>query len=145
MNLFFFGGGGGRWRFFFFLFFSFLRVLTNNRAVGKGRGSSIFLSRHCFFISNRVAKGWGWDLGQNLSNWPSSKFGKLSKWGLWSTFFSNKKQHLSKKKIHFTAMVIIFWEFLMFHQFFLSPQVKRGQIISNKLVYTICLSGCRTT
>ena len=32
------------------------------------------------------------------------------------------------------TMVIIFWEFLMFYQFFLSPEVKRSLIISNKLV-----------
>ena len=29
-------------------------------------------------------------------------------------------------------MVIIFWDFLMFDQTFLSPQVKRSAIISNK-------------
>ena len=27
---------------------------------------------------------------------------------------------------------MIFWDFLMFYQFFLSPQVKRSVIISNK-------------
>ena len=32
-----------------------------------------------------------------------------------------------------TTMVITFWEFLMFYQFFPSPQVKRSLIISNKL------------
>ena len=31
-----------------------------------------------------------------------------------------------------TILVIIFWEFLMFYQIFLSPQVKRIVIISNK-------------
>ena len=31
-----------------------------------------------------------------------------------------------------TIMVIIFWDFLMFDQIFLSPQVKRSVIISNK-------------
>ena len=35
-----------------------------------------------FFISSRVAKDWGWDLHQNLNNWPGWKFEKLSKWGL---------------------------------------------------------------
>ena len=34
-------------------------------------------------------------------------------------------------------MVIIFWEFLMFYQFFLSAQVKRSMIISNKPGYQI--------
>ena len=29
-------------------------------------------------------------------------------------------------------MVVIFWDFLMFDQIFLSPQVKRSVIISNK-------------
>ena len=31
-----------------------------------------------------------------------------------------------------TIMEIIFWEFLMFYQNFLSPQVKQSLIISNK-------------
>ena len=44
-----------------------------------------------------------------------------------------------------TTMVIILWKFLMFYQIFLSPQVKRSLIISNKLVYTICLTSCWTT
>ena len=30
------------------------------------------------------------------------------------------------------VLVIIFWDFLMFDQVFLSPQVKRSSIISNK-------------
>ena len=30
------------------------------------------------------------------------------------------------------VLVIIFWDFLMFDQIFLSPQVKRSSIISNK-------------
>ena len=33
---------------------------------------------------------------------------------------------------------------LMFYQFFLSPQVKRSLIISNKLVCTSCLTSCQT-
>ena len=32
-----------------------------------------------------------------------------------------------------TTMLIIFWDFLMAGQFFLSPQVERNVIISNKL------------
>ena len=32
----------------------------------------------------------------------------------------------------FTIMVIIFWEILVFYQIFLSPEVKRSEIISNK-------------
>ena len=34
---------------------------------------------------------------------------------------------------------------LMVEQSFLSPQVKRIMIISNKLVYTICLMSCQLT
>ena len=30
-------------------------------------------------------------------------------------------------------LVVIFWDFLIFHQIFISPQVKRSVIISNKL------------
>ena len=33
-------------------------------------------------------------------------------------------------------------QFLMFYQTFLSPQVKQGLIISNKLIYTSCLTSC---
>ena len=33
----------------------------------------------------------------------------------------------------------------MVEQIFLSPQVKKSVIISNKLVYTSCLMRCRTT
>ena len=39
-----------------------------------------------------------------------------------------------KKNLTSTTMVI-FWEFLTFQQFFLSPQAKRSLIISNKLEY----------
>ena len=36
-------------------------------------------------------------------------------------------------------MLIIFCNFFMVKQVFLSPQVKRNVIISNKLIYTWCL------
>ena len=45
----------------------------------------------------------------------------------------------------YATIDIIFWEFLMFYQIFISLQVKRRLIISNKLVYTSCLTSCRTT
>ena len=53
----------------------------------------------------------------------------------------------TKKRILLTAttMVIILLEFLMFYQIFVSPQVKLGVVISNKLVYTSCLTSCRAT
>ena len=44
-----------------------------------------------------------------------------------------------------TTMVIILWEFLMFYQIFISPQVKRSLVISNKLAYKSCLTSCQTT
>ena len=37
-----------------------------------------------------------------------------------------------QKKILQTIMDKIFWDFLILHQFFISPQVKRSVIISNK-------------
>ena len=37
------------------------------------------------------------------------------------------------------------WEFLMFYQIFLSPQVEWSLIISNKLEYMSCLMSCQTT
>ena len=39
-------------------------------------------------------------------------------------------------------MFIIFLDFLMVEQIFLSPQVRRGVSISNKLIYTDCLMSC---
>ena len=44
-----------------------------------------------------------------------------------------------------TTIFIILWEFLMFYQIFLLSPVKRNLIISNKLVYTSCLTSCRMT
>ena len=43
-----------------------------------------------------------------------------------------------------SIMFITFWDFLMTEQIFLSPQVKGSKIISNKLVYTSCLTSCQT-
>ena len=43
-----------------------------------------------------------------------------------------------------TIMFIIFWDFLMIKQIFFSLQVKQRVIISNKLVYTSCLTSCGT-
>ena len=45
-----------------------------------------------------------------------------------------------QKKILKTTMVIILLEFLMVYQVFDAPQVKRSMIISNRLVYTSCLT-----
>ena len=55
-----------------------------------------------------------------------------------------RKLYLFYKMLHSkspTTMDIILWEFFMFYQNFLSPQVRWSLIISNKLVYT----SCRTT
>ena len=41
-------------------------------------------------------------------------------------------------------MLILFWDFLITEQIFLSPQVKRRVIISNELEFTICLSTWQT-
>ena len=38
-------------------------------------------------------------------------------------------------------MFIIFWDFLMVQQIFLSPQVKRSVIITNKLICVSCLTS----
>ena len=43
-----------------------------------------------------------------------------------------------------TIMFIIFWDFLMVEQIFPAPQEKWSMIISNKLVYTSCLTSCWT-
>ena len=44
-----------------------------------------------------------------------------------------------------TIMFIMFWDFLMVEQIFISPQVKPSVIIGNKLVYTSCFTSCQTT
>ena len=41
-----------------------------------------------------------------------------------------------------TMMFIIFSDFLMIEQKFLSPQVKRNMVISNKLAYMSYLTSC---
>ena len=52
-----------------------------------------------------------------------------------SAYFRRKIVSHKKMPLQYTTtMVIIFREFLMFYQIFLSPQVKRNQIISYKLV-----------
>ena len=56
--------------------------------------------------------------------------------------FPHLTSSLKKKKLS-TIMFIIFWDFLMLEKIFLSPQVKRRVIISNKLVYTSYLTSCR--
>ena len=53
----------------------------------------------------------------------------------WKNFL-RLKQNLKKRKLFIkmqsTIMVIIFWDFLILYQTFLSPQVKRSVIISNR-------------
>ena len=48
--------------------------------------------------------------------------------------------HVWMKVNETTILVTIFSEVLMVEQFFLSPQVKRRAIISNKPIYTNCHS-----
>ena len=50
-----------------------------------------------------------------------------------------------RRYVNSTIMFIIFSDFLMFEQIFLSPQVKRNMTITNKLVYTSLLTSCQTT
>ena len=45
----------------------------------------------------------------------------------------------------FFQPTIMFKMFLMVEQIFLLPKVKQSVIFSNKLVYTSCLTSCRTT
>ena len=42
-------------------------------------------------------------------------------------------------------MLIIFWDFLMVEQIFLSLQAKQSLIISNELVFASYLTICQTT
>ena len=65
---------------------------------------------------------------------------------LWKTWFlflkiSEKGGELTKFLFNSTVMFIIFWDFLMVEQIFLSPQLKGSVIISNKLVYINCLTS----
>ena len=68
-----------------------------------------------------------------IPNIISLKVIKLYHWVM------NKKQWVCQ--IQFT-MFILCREFLMIEQIFLSLQVKRGVIVSNKLVYTSFLTRC---
>ena len=58
-----------------------------------------------------------------------------------------KAVNKDKKQIKMlqTILFVIFWDVLMVDQIFLSPEVKRSVIISNKLVCTICQTSCQTT
>ena len=49
------------------------------------------------------------------------------------------------KLLEAKIMFIIFGSFLTVEHIFYSPKVKRSIIISNKLVYRMCLTRCRTT
>ena len=44
-----------------------------------------------------------------------------------------------------TIMFIIFWDFLILEQIFLSPSVHQSVIINNKLAYTSSLTSYQTT
>ena len=55
--------------------------------------------------------------------------------------FSGNMKFQHPRKLVSTIMVIIFRDFFMFYQIFLSLQVKQIVIISNK--YTICLTSCQ--
>ena len=44
-----------------------------------------------------------------------------------------------------TIMDIIFWDFLILNQIFLSPQVKSSWLLAINMVYTGCLTSCQTT
>ena len=60
------------------------------------------------------------------------------------TRFSNVNYSRPKNSLRKSAiMVIIFRDFLVFNQIFISPQVKRSVVISNK--YTNCLTSWQTT
>ena len=43
-----------------------------------------------------------------------------------------------------TIMFLIFWDFLMIDQIFISPHMKRAWLVIN-MVYTSCLMSCRAT
>ena len=53
----------------------------------------------------------------------------------------NAFNSLKQAKIY----VILFLDFLMVDQIFLSIQVKQSVVISNKLIYTSCLTSSKTT
>ena len=54
-------------------------------------------------------------------------------------------EHLWVTAFRPKIMLIIFWDFLILEQIFLSPRVKRTVIRSINLVYTKYLTSCRTT
>ena len=75
-------------------------------------------------------------------------------WGMKLTYCMWLVRHLKKKPIYKLVLntcrkwwvklyliLIIFWDFLIAEQIFLSPQVKRSVIVSNKLLYTRWWTG----
>ena len=58
---------------------------------------------------------------------------------------SDKTMTACDPKVEPTIIFLIFWEFLLVEQIFLSALVKISLIISNTLVYMSCLASCRTT
>ena len=45
--------------------------------------------------------------------------------------------------VKLSAIMDIFWDFLIFYWILFSPQVKRLVVISNKLIYICCITSCR--
>ena len=46
-------------------------------------------------------------------------------------------------QVKLSAIMDIFWDFLIFYWILFSPQVKRLVVISNKLIYICCITSCR--
>ena len=87
---------------------------------------------------------WTYDILLNLFKAFVEKYNFLVHIILRKTWFlflkiSEKGGEITKFLFNSTIMFMIFWHFLMVEQIFLSPQVKRSMIISNKLVYMNCL------
>ena len=89
---------------------------------------------------------WTYDILLNLFKAFVEKYNLLVHIILRKTWFlflkiSEKGGEITKFLFNSAIMFIIFWHFLMVEQIFLSPQVKRSMIISNKLIYMNCLTS----
>ena len=130
----------------------FFRIHTDigNQYKSLNKVKRVFLRKLLLRFSNTILRVFGCDLEFTM-NWSKASrnlarirnrrfFWKLRKLRLQKVRFClNKelslnfsKSYSEKDTTSSTIMVIIFWDFLMFGQIFLLPQVTRNLDISNK-------------
>ena len=104
-----------------YLLWQILKILDN----GRNRNLEIFYSFFFFFDSQRyhywIVKSTEYIFKEFSKDIP--------------TWLDNQ--------VKLSAIMDIFWDFLIFYWILFSPQVKRLVVISNKLIYICCITSCR--